>query len=132
MNWILWILAIIFIPIIINPILLFIRFELYQKKDWINFVNCRRSDERFFKTESSWKPDIDGIQRQYLKTIKIAEPRPTIGDFWEFVLSEYHEFAWYCPVISAMFLTYNVLYIILRPLGSVLEWLFNKIKNIKI
>lgn len=127
-----WALIVIFAPIILNPILLFIRFELYERKDWINWVNCQEKDERFFKTKSYWETDPDGLKKQSLKYIKIAEPRPTIEDFWKEVVNEHSTNFIFIPILSTIYSIYNVLYIIVRPLNSVINWLFNKFKDIKI
>ena len=114
---------------VINPILYFIKWELYNRKEWIEDKNRWRSDDRFWDYESSWETDTDGLQKQVLKKIQIAEIRPQIRDVWN---SKDYFWVWWFPVANVITTCYYLGCIIARPFEKSWKWIVRKIANIKV
>lgn len=129
MNWIWITLIVIASCAIINPILYFIYWELYKRKEWIKDKKYWKSDERFFDTESCWEEDPDGIKKQYTKKVQVASIRPQIKDVW-YEMDAY--WVWWFPVVSVFTALFYIGAIIARPFEKSWKWLVRKIANIKV
>ena len=114
---------------VINPILYFIKWELYNRSEWIEDKKRWRSDDRFWDYESSWGTDPDGLQRQVLKRIQIAEIRPQIRDVWN---SMDCFWVWWFPGANVITTLYYLGCIITRPFEKSWKWIVRKIANIKV
>lgn len=129
MNWIWITIIIIIVSAIINPILYFIYWELYKRKDWIKEKNIWKSDERFFNYESYWEEDPNGIKKQYTRKVQITPVRPQIRDVWNSIDSYW---IWWFPGINSIVVVFYICAIIARPFEQSWMWLLRKIANIKV
>lgn len=105
---------------IINPILYFIYWEIYNRKKWIDFRKNNKWDERFWSTEG-----------EYMKRKQIAPVRPQIKD----VLIDVDElwlWFWFLPIISSFTTLVYFGQIIFYPLKKLVGIFIRKIENIKI
>lgn len=129
MNWI-WISLVIIVGCaIINPILYFIYWELYKRKEWIKDKTDWKSDERFFDYESYWDTDIDGLKQQYIRKIQVAPVRPQVRDVW-MAMDNY--WFWWFPGINSIAVAFYVCAIIVRPFEQSWKWVVRKIANLKV
>lgn len=129
MSWI-WIALIAIVgSAMINPILYFIKWELYDRADWISNTECYEHDKRFWTTESFWQEDTDGLKRQYTKQVQIAEVRPQVKDAWN-AFDE--RWVWFTPIVSSITTVVYTSMIVVRPFDRGWRWVVKKIANIKI
>ena len=106
-EWV-WILIFCYFgTVLLIPILFFIKWELWDRKGWIDNKKSRESDERFFKYKNA----------QSSEKIQIAKVRPQIKDIWEDLNSDAIEY-WWCPVWSYFIFIFLFLYLICRPFKS--------------
>lgn len=118
MNWI-WITSIVIAGCaIINPILYFIYWELYKRKEWIKDKKYWKSDERF------WSGEWDKHQRTQKAPIQ-----PQIKDVW-YEMDAY--WVWWFPVVSTFTTSFYVGAIIAKPFETSWKKLVRKIANIKV
>lgn len=129
MAWYWIVIIVIAASAIVNPILYFITWELYKRKEWIQEKECFESDERFFDHESYWGKDDEGNTKQYLKKVQIAPVVPQIKDVWESVDAYW---IWWFPVASSVTTLFYICSIIARPFEKSWKWLVRKIANIKV
>lgn len=125
MNWLgihewVWILIFCYFgTIILNPILFFIKWEIYERKRWILDKESRQFDARFFK----YKDNKSSVR------IQIAPVRPQIKDV-AYENDDY--FYWWFPVTSYFVFLYLLLYLICRPFRSGWKLLIRKIGELKV
>lgn len=110
-------------PIIANPILSLIYFEIYKRKDWIRY-NDAIDNKRFYKWNPYANEGVGGVEQ-------IEPVRPRISDWWEDFTDSYSCF-WWAPVTGAFCTIGLVCYLILKPFSDIIQKLFDFIKNIKI
>lgn len=118
MNWILIILIMVAGCAVINPLLYFVYWELYKRKEWIKDKKCWKSDERF------WSGEWDRCQRT-----QIAPIQPQIKDVW-YEMDAY--WVWWFPVVSMFTTLFYVGSIIARPFEMIWKGLVRKIANLKV
>ena len=114
---------------IINPILYFIYWELYKRKEWINYKECCESDKRFFDYESYFEEDPDGVSKQCLRKVQIAPVRPQVKDVW-YEMDNY--WLWWFPAVSSVTTLFYICSIIARPFEKSWIWLVRKIANLNV
>lgn len=123
-----WIVGIVFIAsVILAPLLYFVYWELYKRKEWIQDKTYWKSDERFFNYESYWEEDPDGVKKQHTKKVQVAPIRPQVRDVW-MAMDNY--WVWWFPVINSFAVVYYVCAIIARPFEQSWKWIVRKIANI--
>lgn len=118
MNWIWITLIVIAGSAIINPLLYFIYWELYDREEWIQEKMSEENDKRFFVYESTTR-----------KTVQIAPVRPQIKDMWK--SQDYYGF-WWIPIISTFTVLFYICIIIAKPFEKFWKCIVNKIANVKI
>lgn len=129
MNWFLIVIIVIVGSAIVNPILYFIYWELYKRKEWIENKTAWKSDERFFNYESYWEEGPDGIKKQYTKKVQVFPVRPQVKDVWN-EMNAY--WLWWFPVMSTFNALFYISSIIARPFETGWKWIVRKIANIKV
>lgn len=118
MNWI-WITLIVIAGCaIINPLLYFVYWELYKRKEWIEDKKYFKTDKRFWSEGEEWN-----------KPIQIATIRPQINDVW-YAMEPY--WVWWFPAVSMVTTLFYVGSIIVKPFESSWKWIVRKIANIKV
>lgn len=116
MSWI-WIVLIAIVgSALINPILYFIKWELYDRKDWVLRTESYESDKRFF----TYKDD---------KRVQFCKVRPQVKDAWN-AMDE--RWVWFTPIVSSITTIVYVCMILVRPFDKGWRWVVKKIANIKI
>ena len=118
MNWIWIVLIVIAGCAIINPILYFIYWEMYNRKEWIKNETFYENDSRFWRGESNSS-----------KRTQIAPVRPQVKDVYSKV--DFY-WLWWFPVCSSVSVLFYICAIIARPFEKLWKWLVSKIANIKV
>lgn len=118
MNWI-WIALIVIAGCaIVNPILYFIYWEIYKRKEWIEDQEYHRNDARF------WSDELSEYERR-----QIAPLRPQIKDVWD-EMDNY--WLWWFPVVSTFTALFYMSTIIAKPFETSWKRFVRKIANIKV
>lgn len=125
-----WIALIVYVGcVLINPILYFIKWELYDRRKWIQGKQDFHGDERFWKHETYWYEDPDGMSKQGIKYVQIAPIRPQIKDIYEWFDNYW---LWYFPLINIFYSIVIVGQIVARPFECGWKYIIRKIANIKV
>ena len=130
MEWY-WIIGIVVVgSALLNPILYFIYWELYKRKEWIKSKEHWMSDDRFFDSVSYWDYEPDGTKEQYTRRVQIAPVRPRLQDVYR--ENDLNLWVWWFPVIGSICVICYIFTIIFSPLQKFWELMIEKIANIKV